>query len=322
MTTDPQEPAAGLRLLFARTALAAAALTFVVIVASAFMRHTQAGLACVDWPACYGRIEVSGAEALPPTMVRVARIAHRLAATSVLALVIGLLLVAWTQKPAWKREGGLALAALLVAAALAVLGLATPGSKIPAVTLGNLLGGYAMLALLTATAASGRHHDETKLPASSTASSRTGGVLVLVFLQAVAGGMIGAQYALTACPALGECPAFAFGDLLAGGALDPFRALTIVGGRVVSPGSAAGLHVIHRAFGMAVVIATLALAYRMRRIDRRAAMSLAALAAVTPILGVAAIAGMPSLPMTVLHNAATASLVAALAYLAARKVMG
>jgi hypothetical protein len=48
---------------------------------------------------------------------------------------------------------------------------------------------------------------------------------------------------------------------------------------------------------------------------------LAALAAAAPLLGAAAIAGMPSLPMTVLHNAATASLVAALAFLAARKAM-
>ena len=56
-----------------------------------------------------------------------------------------------------------------------------------------------------------------------------------------------------------------------------------------------------------------------RMID--AALLLAALAAVAPLLGAAAIAGMPSLPMTVLHNAAAASLVAAFAYLTARKVM-
>jgi cytochrome c oxidase assembly protein subunit 15 len=212
---------------------------------------------------------------------------------------------------------------LIVAAALAILGLVTPGSKIPAVTLGNLLGGYAMLALLAATAALGRHHDDAALPASSTAGLRalTGGVLLLVFLQAASGGLIGAQFALTACPALDECPAFSFGDLLAGGALDPLRALTIVGGHVVPPGHVAGLHVIHRALGTVAVVATIALAYRMRRLDRRAALLLVALAAVAPLLGAAAIAGMPSLPMTVLHNAATASLVAALAFLAARKAM-
>ena len=323
MTVDPQDTGTRLRTLFARMALAAAALTFVVIVASAFMRHTQAGLACADWPACYGRMEVSGADALPPAEVRVARIAHRLAATSVLALVIGLLLVAWTQKPAWQREGSLALAALIVAAALAVLGLATPGSKIPAVTLGNLLGGYVMLALLAATAALGRPHDDATPPTTSRANSRAlvGALLALVFLQAASGGLIGAQYALTTCPSVAACPAFAFGDLFAGGALDPFRALSVVAGRVAPPDAGAGLHVIHRALGLAVTAATFALAHRMRRIDRRAALVLAALAAAAPLLGVGTIAGMPSLPMTVLHNATAASLVAALAYLAARKGM-
>ena len=105
------------------------------------------------------------------------------------------------------------------------------------------------------------------------------------------------------------------------GALDPFRALSIVGGHVAPPRNVAGLHVIHRVLGITVTAATFALAYRMRRVDRRAAMQLAALAAAAPLLGAAAIAGMPSLPMTVLHNAAAASLVAALAYLAARKAM-
>jgi cytochrome c oxidase assembly protein subunit 15 len=321
MTIDPQEPAARLRILFARTALAAAALTFVVIVASAFMRHTQAGLACADWPACYGRMEDSGGETLPSTEVRIARIAHRLAATSVLALVIGLLLVAWTQKPAWKREGTLALAALIAAAALAVLGLATPGSRMPAVTLGNLLGGYLMLALLAAIAAAAKSGGEpTAAPKSSEATSRSlaCAVLVLVFVHAASGGTIGAQYALTACPALDACPAFSFSGLLEAGALDPFRALSVVDSRVAPPDDAAGLHAVHRALGIAVAIATFALAYRMRRIDRRAALLLVVLAAGAPLLGAAAILGMPSLPMTVLHNTAAALLVAVLAYLAAR----
>lgn len=55
--------------LYARIALAAAALTFVVIVTSAYIRHTDAS-------------------------VHLARVAHRLAATGVLAGIIGMLLVA------------------------------------------------------------------------------------------------------------------------------------------------------------------------------------------------------------------------------------
>jgi cytochrome c oxidase assembly protein subunit 15 len=99
------------------------------VVASAYIRHAQ-------------------------TDVHLARVAHRLAATGVLALVIGMLLLAWTQRPVWRREGTFALAALAIALALAVLGLVTPGARLPAITAGNLLGGYAMLAVLVAAWAS------------------------------------------------------------------------------------------------------------------------------------------------------------------------
>ena len=179
--------------MLARMALAAAALTFVVIVASAFMRHTQAGLSCGDWPACYARVVTSDADAAPDTGVRVARIAHRLAASGVLALVIGMLLVAWTQTPPWKREGILALAALVIAGALAVLGIATPGARLPAITLGNLLGGYALLAVLAAAAAPAS-------AASRGARNLARLALAFAFVQAALGGMIGAQFASLACP--------------------------------------------------------------------------------------------------------------------------
>ena len=318
MSTDAT---ARLRVALARVALAAAALTFVVIVASAFMRHTQAGLACADWPACYGRIESSGGDATPSPGVRAARIAHRIAATSVLALVIGLLLIAWTQKPAWKREGNLALAALVVAAALAVLGIATPGARVPAITLGNLLGGYLMLALLVATAAAAMRTIDTRAPSASSPNPLRWSalaLLVVVLAHAASGGMIGAQYALTSCPTVGACEGFSPGQLLTGGALDPLRALSIVDGRVAPPDGAAGLHVAHRLSGLVVVVATLMLAYRLRQSDRRAAQMLVALVLGALLLGLAALARMPSLPLTVLHNAMSAALIATLAHFASR----
>lgn len=315
MNDEARDETARLRLWFARMAIAAAALTFVVIVASALMRHTQAGLACADWPACYGRIEALDPDARPASGVRVARLAHRLAATSVLALVLGMLLVAWTQKPAWKCEGRLALVALAVAGALAALGVATPGAKIPAITLGNLLGGYLMLALFAATFAATRlDRDGASGAAAPPRFERPFAValLALVFAQTAAGGMIGAQYALAACPAL-QCPATLAGSLSAPGAFEPFRTLVIDGGRVTPAADARALHIVHRALGMVVVVSVLSLAWKLRRADRARAWLLLSLALAAPALGVATVLAVPSLWLTVLHNAATAALVAALA---------
>jgi cytochrome c oxidase assembly protein subunit 15 len=321
MSSDTPAAAARLRTLFAQTALAAAALTFAVIIASAFMRHTQVGLACADWPACYGVFDAAGAEVAPSTAVRVVRIAHRIAATGVLALIIGLLLVAWTQKPAWKREGALAAAALVIAAALAVLGVVTPGARLPAVTLGNLLGGYAMLAVLAATVATATTAAAAPTPSWATDAPLRWialAALVLTFAQGALGGSIGAQYALTACPTLGTCPGFPFDEFVLSSALDPFRSLTVADGRVVPPADAAGVYVMHRTFGIVVTVVTLVQAHALRNRDRRMARTLATLALAAPLAGVAAFLAVPSLPLTVLHNGCAALLVAALAAAAAR----
>ncbi len=324
VTVGEPDAAARLSTLFARIALVAAALTFVVIVASAFMRHTQVGLSCADWPACYGRIDANAADASPSTSVRIVRIAHRIAATGVLALIIGLLLIAWTQKPAWKREGTLAIVALLLAAALAVLGIVTPGAKLPAVTLGNLLGGYLMLAVLAATAATANRGVvpwRGWMPSAQLTWVALA-VLALVFVQAAVGGSIGAQYALTACPTLGKCPGFPFDEFRMTAALDPFRPLTIIDGRVAPPSNAAAVHVIHRTLGLIVPVFTLLLARAVRSSDRQLSSMLIALALATPLAGAAAVATAPSLPLTVLHNGLTALLVAALGATTARTLSG
>jgi cytochrome c oxidase assembly protein subunit 15 len=50
-------------------------------------------------------------------------------------------------RPVLKRAGALSVSLLLLALALAALGIATPGTRLPAVAMGNLLGGFVMLAL-------------------------------------------------------------------------------------------------------------------------------------------------------------------------------
>lgn len=75
----------------------------------------------------------------------------------------------------------------------------------------------------------------------------------------------------------------------------------------------------HRLLGIAVALAALALAYALRSSNRHGAALLAVLAVTAPSLGVTAILRMPSLPVTVLHNAAAAMLIATLAYISAMR---
>jgi len=93
--------------------------------------------------------------------------------------------------------------------------------------------------------------------------------------------------------------------------------LVIVDGRVVPPADAAAPFVIHRMLGLAVAVVTLVLAYALRRSHARAAVVLMALALAAPLLGVTAILALPSLSLTVSHNAVSAALIAALAWVSA-----
>lgn len=318
---QPPDSDARARRLLTLLAVAGAVLTLIVVVSSAFLRHAQAGLGCDAWPACYARIAVTAPDAAPAPGVRVARTAHRVAATAVLTLILGMLLVTWTQRPVWLREGAWATAAFVIALCLAALGIATPGARIPAVTLGNLLGGYLLLATLAALAATAGNVRGDAWPAHGRrAPLRAAALAILIgaFAQAASGGFIGAQFALTACPTLPGCPHGA-GELGAlANALDPLRVLVEEDGRVVPPSGAAGLHVLHRLPGIALAIATLVLAFGLRSASRRAASLLAALALAAPLAGAAAIVAMPALALTVLHNALAAALIATLAWVSAR----
>ncbi len=314
----PTAASARTRRLLARFARGATALTFVVIVASAFMRHTQAGLGCVDWPSCYARVATDAQAAVPSIGVSLARLLHRLAASSALLLIVGMLLVARAGQT-YKRERRLALAALVVALSLAALGIATPGAEVPAVPLGNLLGGFVMIALLAALAgAVANGSGETGRVTASPLRWFALALLGFVFLQATLGGFIGTQFALRSCPALDHCVGAAGDAFARGAALDPFQR-QVVDGHVLPPVGAAGLHSMHRLLGIAVALAALALAYALRSSNRHGAALLAVLAVTAPSLGVTAILRMPSLPVTVLHNAAAAMLIATLAYISAMR---
>ena len=214
--------------LIARVSAIAMGLVFVVIVASAYLRLTQAGLGCADWPACYG---AATTEADP--LASLVRGTHRVAASAVGFLVVLITVVCWSlgrQRPAQALVAAL-LAALTVL--LALLGRASTGTHLPAVTLGNLLGGVTMLALLwwlrlqvtvTATA-----------PKADRVIAMWAGVgLVLLVAQISLGALVSANYALTSCTTFPDCNGAWWPRDWPLAAFDPWRE--------ANPPSAAALH--------------------------------------------------------------------------------
>lgn len=159
--------------LFRLFALAAAAFTLVVIVASAFVRHSQSDVRCLEWPACEVRWSVDPRQP-PGTAVTVARISHRFSATLAALLVLGMLVFGRG------AQRGAALVALALVVALAVFGIATAELRSPLVALGNLLGGYALFTALVVAHALASPSGAVPVAARIAAA----GALLLVFAEA------------------------------------------------------------------------------------------------------------------------------------------
>lgn len=125
-------------------------LMLLVTSVSAWLRLAQPRAPCADWPECRstqsaepGRVAPTWLGATP--VLDTVRKVHRLAATLALLVALGLVVISLRQRP--RRHAGHALALLALALGLALLGIVTPGSRAPAVLLGNMLGGLLMLAV-------------------------------------------------------------------------------------------------------------------------------------------------------------------------------
>lgn len=147
--TQPLPP---IRLRAARAlALAIVLLMLVVVVASAWLRLAQPRPTCGDWPGCRSSTQPVLASAAPallgqPGVLKLVRATHRVAASTVLLLAVALTALALARRPRAPVLGLHAGVMLALALALAALGVVTAGSRSAGVLLGNLLGGFALLA--------------------------------------------------------------------------------------------------------------------------------------------------------------------------------
>lgn len=289
----------------AALALVAAALTLVVIAASATLRQAQAGLGCADWPSCYARV---GAVATTG-MAAFVRGAHRLAALGASLALVALLVVTLRERVARRWV----VAALAIVAGLAVLGLVTAGARLPAIGLANLLGGFALLAVLAAGHA--KLAPVAAIPSTARTLARV--LLALALAQATLGGLVATQSALLACPSFPGCDEASLAAFARGGAWNPWRIPVDGGGRIVAPEGAALLHLAHRALGVVVAGLALALAWALRRDRGELAVFVAAAAAAGAGAGIAAALLPSALGVAIVHNVSAALLIALAARAAA-----
>ena len=311
-TSSAADPTGRRRLLLRRMAWICAVLVLAITSLSAYIRLSKAGLGCEPWPQCYGQQLRAQQLGEPPLQTDPgtanARLAHRVIASTALLLVLVMVMAALASKPVLWPQGRLALGLLALALFLAVLGRWTAQARIPAVTLGNLLGGFAMFALSVhmALAGGGTRPAPGNAPSHLARWAWWGAALLLA--QVALGGMVSAGQAGLSCTGLTGC------DLGAGtwDAFNPWREPQTSAALPTHP-AGAWVHALHRAGGLVVVAFLLPLAALAWRSGLRVvALLVLALLAVQIALGVALVTlGLP-LGVALAHNMAGAALLAVL----------
>lgn len=288
--------------------VATLALALVVVVVGAYVRLSDAGLGCPDWPFCYGKpvpADIASADALAKAWKEMG---HRYLAGTLGLLILALCILAWRRR----RSRALTTMLVLVVIFQGALGMWTVTLLLkPAIVTAHLLGGMATLSLLLWLALS-------ESPHAADASLRelrpwALATLAVVFVQVALGGWVSANYAALACPDLPLCRGRLVPEMDFANAFHVLRELgQTPQGELLSNEALTAIHWTHRMFALVATTAVLVLAVRAYRLLPRWAIALVLIVALQFALGVAnVVLGLP-LPLAAAHNAGAALLIGAL----------
>jgi cytochrome c oxidase assembly protein subunit 15 len=198
--------------------IAATLLALCVVSLGAYVRLTDAGLGCPDWPGCYGTLTVPQSEAAilqaqttyPDSAVEVGKawreMAHRYLAGTLGLLVLAIFVLGWKARKEIKSSPYTSSFLLLLIGFQAMLGMWTVTMLLkPAIVSGHLLGGMSTLAVLSWLAHRhwGYYSDSIVTCQRLRLAIRL--ALVLLFMQIFLGGWTSTNYAALACTDFPTC---------------------------------------------------------------------------------------------------------------------
>jgi cytochrome c oxidase assembly protein subunit 15 len=300
----------------------AAVLAFAVVLLGAYVRMSDAGLGCPDWPGCFGQVtpwqanaSIAAAEATDPSgPVSAAKawkeMLHRYLAGGLGLCILAIAVLAWRRLPPPRRLVPSLLLGLLLAQAL--LGMWTVTRQLhPLIVTAHLVGGMSTLALLVWLLARGSDPPRAASSRTATPPWLAGALPFLVLVQIALGGWVAANGAALACPDLPTCQGawWPDADFAAGFGFAPAH------GRVGAALTA--MHLTHRLGALVVLFACLLLAARLVPQRPRAALLLAALVCAQFLIGAANVLLRLPLPVTLAHDAGAALLLSCLVWILA-----
>ena len=313
---------------FFRLSLVATAMALCVVVLGAWVRLTDAGLGCPDWPGCYGQWDVPNTdeaiaaanEAFPETPVDVGKgwreMVHRYLASTLGLLIVGLGAFAWRKRHRPGQPWRVPLLLIALVCFQGVLGAWTVTWQLkPVVVTAHLLGGLTTLSLLWWVTLRSNHLGGGGRLAGVPALGAFLAIGTLVAVGQISlGGWTSTNYAALAC---NDFPACSLGeywpeeaDFAEGFVLWRGLGVNYEFGVLDHPARMA-IHLVHRAGAIVVTLVLGGLAFWLWRAGgpgRAMGMSVAGALALQVLIGIGNVIYNLPLALAVAHNAGAAVL--------------
>ncbi|WP_331001535.1 COX15/CtaA family protein [Nitrogeniibacter aestuarii] len=307
--------------MYRRLVFIALALTLIVVVLGAYVRLSDAGLGCPDWPGCYGQLtpahaadEIAAAVAESPegpvSMHKAWKeMVHRYLAASLGFIILVIAGLAWRRRADPSVRATIAVSLVAVVIFQGLLGKWTVTLLLkPAIVTGHLIGGLTTLSLLALLALRAAQVSRPTVSASLVRWARIG--LLVVIVQIILGGWTSTNYAALACTDFPTCHGSWWPDMDMANAFHVVRELGMTAqGDMLSLQALTAIHWMHRLGALVVTGVLLVLALRLALAGQRGmASAVFAALAVQVSLGIANVVMSLPLGLAVAHNAGAAVL--------------
>lgn len=318
--------------MFKKLIFVATFLAFGVVILGAYVRLSDAGLGCPDWPGCYGKLspahahqEIIKAHAeLPQGPVSHAKawkeMVHRYLASSLGLLIVSIGLMAWIKRKQLQQGIGLPIFLIGFVILQGLFGMWTVTLKLtPIIVTLHLLGGMITLSLLTWLG----QRQSLDIPVVRTVDASRVKTLasfafLMVLLQIALGGWVSSNYAALACPDFPTCKGSWWPRMDLHHAFQLVRDLGMTPQGALLPAEAlTAIHWVHRMGALMTLFVVGLLVVKMMRIPALAHVStfIAFILALQLSLGIANVLLSLPLPLAVAHTAVAALLLLALVML-------
>ncbi len=304
--------------LFKFLVLLATVLALGVVTLGAYVRLSDAGLGCPDWPGCYGTLTVPESqsaiahaqEVFPHSMVVLDKawkeMIHRYFAGALGLLVLVIFALNWLARKEVKSSPWVATFALVLIAFQAMLGMWTVTMLLkPAIVTSHLLGGMSTLAILTWLEHRHWGYCLSNVVLSNKLKLAIRLALLVLFMQIFLGGWTSTNYAALACTDFPTCHGAWFPNMDFKDAFHVFRELgQSANGSLLSLASVTAIQWMHRLGALVTFIYLALLALNVFKVSqlKRIGLLLFLVLCIQILLGVSNLLLHLPLLLAVAHN--------------------